>query len=289
MLVSMVVVIKPKKSGTLPPSTGRAMHAVFLNWVKLANPALSVSLHETATYKPFTVSALAAWNGEFIPTSSIFTTKSQDLILTPGQLYWFRITSLEASLSEFLVESLAGPAAPALPPVLNREFELVYVTTDAAKHPWAATETYPNLLSMVATAQLNRRASQTTKVKLLFTSATTFKSNGRSLALPLPVQTFFSLANRWNAFSNQPIEAAFGEWLEQNVSISSYELKSELIWLEGSPTGPKLVGFRGWCEYVSFSSDEEWNYLLDLLARFAFFSGIGYKTTWGFGQALALG
>ena len=211
------------------------------------------------------------------------------MLLNPNQLYWFRITSLEASLSEFLVESLAGPAAPALPPVLNREFELVYVTTGPAKHPWAATETYPNLLSMVAAAQLNRRTSRTTKVKLLFTAATTFKSNGRSLALPLPVQTFLSLANRWNAFSNQPIEVAFGEWLEQNVSISSYELKSELIWLEGSPTGPKLVGFRGWCEYVSFSSDEEWNYLLDLLARFAFFSGIGYKTTWGFGQALAIG
>ena len=261
----------------------------FLNWVKLANPALSLSLHEAATYKPFTVSSLFDLD-EPNPNKLVASNKAGDLILHPTKLYWFRITSLETSLSQFLLETLAGPKCPPMPPVLGREFELAYITTDPIKHPWAATETYAHLLSLVASSQVNRPvSSRATKVKLLFVSPTTFKSNGRSLALPLPLQTFFSLANRWNTFSGHLIEPGFGEWLEENVSISSYELKSESVWLEGSASGPKLIGFRGWCEYISFSPDEDYNYVLDLLTRFAFFAGVGYKTTWGFGQVIASG
>ncbi len=265
MLVSMVVAVRSLKGGTLPPSTGKAMHAVFVNWVKLANPSLSAALHAQTSDKPFTVSNLLT-RSEANPVISSGITRAGDLILTPSQLYWFRVTSLEDSLSRFLVEILAGSTAPALPSVLGREFEVVYITIDPHKHQWAASETYSNLLNLMESASDLKPVSlgKTFKAKLLFVSPTTFKSNGRALPLPLPLQTFSSLRKRWNAFSGHLIDPGFAEWVEGNVSISSYELKSELVWLEGSAGGARLVGFRGWCEYISFSPDDEYNFLFDL-------------------------
>jgi CRISPR-associated endoribonuclease Cas6 len=257
------------------------MNAVFLNWLRAADPALSQELHDFEDIKPFTVSPLTEITGNMLPLAN-----QGNLGLSPQKNYRFRITSLDAELSKAILRYFGGGDYPALPPILERRFNIEAITIKQEDNPWAGISSYEELTA----AALNEISpgKNGRKFSLLFYSPTTFKSGGRSLPLPLPIQTFSSLLNRWNTFSPIPISNEFLSFVDETVAISGYDIKSELVWLDGSRGGARLVCFRGWCEYTCLSDDLEWVKALDLLTRFAFYSGIGYKTGWGFGQALRL-
>ncbi|MEZ4642602.1 MAG: CRISPR system precrRNA processing endoribonuclease RAMP protein Cas6 [Chloroflexota bacterium] len=44
------------------------------------------------------------------------------------------------------------------------------------------------------------------------------------------------------------------------------------------------MGCVGWGDFVALQHDRYWNSVLNLLADFAFYSGVGYQTTVGLGQ-----
>lgn len=283
MLLSMIIQLKPCLVGTLPPSTGKALHAVFLNWLRSADPILSQELHDIDDIKPFTVSGLSLLNDNPLP--GYFP---KDLTLHPRNSYWFRVTSLNPELSARLLHYFQRADRPPFPAVLGREFSVSAISFQPEEHPWAGITSYAELVTAsLKEPPAGKNSKNGGKVTLNFCSPTTFKSDGRSLPIPLPMQTFSSLMKRWNRFSPYPLDEVFLSFLEETVSISGYELKSEMVWLDGSKGGAKLVAFQGWCEYTCFSRNEDWVKAVDLLSRFAFFSGVGYKTGWGFGQTIA--
>src|SRR5207302_11261200 len=75
---------------------------------------------------------------------------------------------------------------------------------------------------------------------------------------------------------------AIGSWCEENVIVSRYNLDTR--YLPSSKFGQS--GFQGNVTYevkgIPTSPEAVW---LSPLARFALFSGVGYKTTMGMGQA----
>lgn len=84
----------------------------------------------------------------------------------------------------------------------------------------------------------------------------------------------------WQRFS--PVK--FDETLEEAlplVRVSDYDLRTELIHFGRY----KVIGFKG---RVSYTAPREANRTLQValnaLADFAFFAGVGYKTTMGLGQ-----
>jgi len=279
VLVSLVVQLRPHRAGTLPLTTGPAMHAIFLKCLARSNPALAQELHDQQSVKPYTVSGLQ----QYSPHLELLR-RPKDLELSLQQLYWFRVTSLEPGLSKFLLTDFIQNLPTELD-ILERPFELVKVISSQEQHAGAGISSYEELLSLSLSPKTQRINN---KISLYFHALTTFKSAGRSLPLPLPVQTFSSLATRWNTYSPIPLDPALFNFVEDDVSISGYDIQSELAMMEGSNKGPKLVCFRGWCEYTSFAKDSEWTQSLHLLSHFAFFSGVGYKTTQGFGQVVAL-
>ncbi len=274
MLISLVIQLVPEHSGSLPSTTGPAMHGLFFKWLAGQDASLSARLHDLAGPKPFTVSALQPLVA--IPPSR--AERNNDLILSPQAKYWFRMTSIEAEFSRFLLEYFYAQP-PSQFEILKHRFEVERVIFNPQEHPWAATSTF---------AGLNEPVTSSAKVKLQFHSPTTFKAQGRSRPLPLPEQTFNSLLTRWNNYASQPIDPAFSTWVSENLAISGYELRTELALMEGSRQGAKLIAFRGWCEYTALQSDPAMLQTLHQLARFAFFSGVGYKTTMGFGQTRCL-
>ncbi|GFP33975.1 hypothetical protein HKBW3S42_02315 [Candidatus Hakubella thermalkaliphila] len=50
-----------------------------------------------------------------------------------------------------------------------------------------------------------------------------------------------------------------------------------------------LIGFQGKCKYTVLSNQNEMTRYLNILADFAFFAGLGQKTTMGMGQVRRLG
>ncbi len=240
------------------------------------------SLHAPNAARPFTVSNL--YEGDGLGSGSLFT-PSREIRLEPDKIYWFRLTTLARELSELLVERFYKQPPISLE-ILKHFFTVEKVVIEQSEHPWAATSSWQALAQTTFFPESDL-AGSSSRVKLVFFSPTTFKARDRSFPVPMPVQTFVSLATRWNAFSPVPLDPVFGAFLDESVSINAYNLETELVALEGSKQGSKLVCFRGWCEYISFERQSEWNGVLKMLAQFAFFSGVGYKTTMGFGQTLS--
>jgi CRISPR-associated endoribonuclease Cas6 len=273
MLLSLVVQVRPEGGAsqrhTLPATTGPALHGMLYKWLAQVDPALGTAIHDLHGVKPFTVSSLQALVGN--PEASRST---YDLLLSPHQAYWFRITSLDAALSQVLLEKFYQPGQTL--DLLGRRLQIERLLTEPYQHPWAARTTYHDLPE--------NPPSLPPRLKLQFHSPTTFKAVDRVVPVPMPEQVFNSLATRWNSFSELPLDPAQLSALTEKLAISGYQLSSELALLEGSPRGPKLIACRGWCEYTIINGEEEETRLLHLLSRFGFYSGVGYKTSQGFGQ-----
>lgn len=291
MLISMVIMVQPEQAGTLPSMLGSALHGIFFSWLRGSDPALADALHELRR-KPFTVSNLFPL--EKVQGGDIFMPLG-DLALDPAKLYWFRVTSLHSQLTEFLTERFLRQ--PPLSLVVDKQFsrqgekqifKVVKVTIDKADHPWAGSTTWQSLAQASVFAD---EASKpvTERVKLIFFSPTTFRARDRLFPVPMPEQTFISLAENWNSHSPVPLDYAFGGFLVEHVGINAYNLQTDLVVLEGGKQGGKLVCFRGWCEYRNFERNSEWSGVLLTLARYAFYAGVGYKTTMGLGQTLLIG
>lgn len=279
MLVSLVISLRADREGALPPSTGGAMHGVFFKLLSKTNPDLADRLHQMDA-KPFTVSPMFSGNGNnFLELSR--SNSSQALYFRPDSQLWFRITSLDSELSETLLDKFNLHPTRRVE-VLEHSFEPVHTTVNPREHPWAGMAAWNSLLEDIS------QNTSKKQVRMMFFTPTTFKSSGRSLPVPLPSLVFGSLMTRWNNFAPATLNPDFLDSVEEAIGISGYNLQTDTVFLKGSYSGPKLVAFRGWCEYTILRDQADVPVLLDLLSRFAFFAGIGYKTPQGFGQSIAI-
>jgi len=107
---------------------------------------------------------------------------------------------------------------------------------------------------------------------------------------PEPTYVFESLARQWGLFDPTSLRMAssgltpraIADWCEEHVIVARYSLETR--YLPSSKFGQS--GFQGDVTYevkgIPTAPEAQW---LAPLARFALFSGVGYKTTMGMGQA----
>ena len=160
------------------------------------------------------------------------------------------------------------------------------VVMGTPRSPWAGTGTCEALARLHLIG--GRRPAP--RVELQFTTPTTFHSQGRSMPLPLPRLVFGSLLDRWNAFAPLRIDPEILVVVEQACTIARYDLRTEAV-----PLGGGLqIGFVGRCTYglppgrgIRPADEYAWR-VLHLLANFAFFAGVGAKTTMGMGTVRML-
>lgn len=236
----------------------------FLRLVASADPKLGDRLHDDSEAKPFTVSDLIGLPG-----------RRTTARISAGKACLLRFTSYKDDLSSLLAEKVL--------PMLHQELELENtlfsvkdVFWESGAHPLSRQTSCQEL----AQGHLLEARSAPTRVKLFFTSPTTFRSVGKNVPLPLPGLVFGSLADRWNAISPITVSEEVRRYAEECMAISQCQLKTRTVDIAGG----KQVGFVGSCSYVALRHDAYWLRVINLLAEFAFYSGVGYKTTMGFGQ-----
>jgi CRISPR-associated endoribonuclease Cas6 len=104
---------------------------------------------------------------------------------------------------------------------------------------------------------------------------------GINQPLPLPSLVFGSLIDRWNILAPLPlpaeVRAAADELLVNNFALRSVPARTK--------DGALQIGAVGHCTYSAAHPGSAWLAGIDLLARFAFYSGVGAGTARGFGQA----
>lgn len=267
MLLSSVFILRPLAEGRLPLTQGQAVHALFLHLVQQREPQIAAWLHSQERRKPFTTSPL---QGELRRVG-------MELLVQPDHTYWLRVTSVDADLSAVL--SAIEEEPPAQVRLFQVDFEVCAVTSHPHDHDWAGQSTYEQLYTRV---WQGRPAAQTT---LEFASPTVFRSQGRNLIMPSPRLVFSSLWESWHAFTTLPLPPDLLPLLSSEIEVLRYELKTQM----NDFGNYRQIGFVGACTF-GMPRRHEGEVLrgMQLLLDTAFFTGIGYKTTMGMGQARCL-
>lgn len=265
-LYSIILELSATRTTTIPASMGHQAHALFLDLVRQVDPALSVRLHDEPEYRPFTVSMLSGAN-----------TRDGTAFLQAGQLYRLRLTLLDGG---HLWQCLSTHFLEACPITLlldKAEFLLARVLSTPSADPtgWAG---YTDWQTLAATAPRHT-------ITIRFASPGAFSMGDRCFALfPEPILLWDSLMRSWNRYTPEVLRIdkhAMRDFVTHNVVVSDYDLHTARLFF------PKYAqkGFIGTCSYTVKETSGEYAPQLAALAEFARYSGIGYKTTMGMGQA----
>jgi CRISPR-associated endoribonuclease Cas6 len=127
-----------------------------------------------------------------------------------------------------------------------------------------------------------------------FATLTTFHQNGLSVPLPLPLLVYGSLVQAWNTFSPVPLPVQLNDFLQNCVGISRHKIATGRVSFAALE---QHIGFKGSIHYIFLPQDktpyspDEYRLRLqtiNLLTKFAFYVGVGVRTTVGMGQVRPL-
>jgi CRISPR-associated endoribonuclease Cas6 len=263
-LASLVLSFTAETSIVLPRDLGRASHAIFLQCISQHSPALAAHLHESSQTKPFTCSNV---HGGRRRGSSVY--------YGAGETGWLRFTGLNAEVCNALAVIASAP--PARIDLDGNPVPVTLATLDPAAHPYAAGTTYEAL----GAPYLLAKEMPASRITLRFFSPSAFRAKDQNLPLPLPRSVFGSLLEKWNAFAPITLPDEARRFAEECMAISRFRLRSR-AW--AAKQSRAQIGFVGMVMFAALNRDRYWMGLMNVLADYAFFAGVGYQTTQGMGQ-----
>jgi CRISPR-associated endoribonuclease Cas6 len=258
--------------------------------VRQGDPALADWLHVPNQRRPYTLGLLQGFNHLSAAQLEEIMAKNQVVQVTPGQVYWLRITMLDATVFGTFAQYLIAKPRALTVRIGDARFEISRLLSTPepgnTAQPWVAYSSFAEL----CTAKKVQK-----QYHFEFATPTAFsrgqKQWGRLLKMfPEPSFVFESLARQWDLFAPPDLRLVtsgvtphnIGAWCEEQVIVTRYSL--ETCYLPSNKFGQ--TGFQGNVIYEIKGSpaapEASW---LSPLARFALFSGVGYKTTMGMGQA----
>lgn len=265
MLIAIKLHLQSGKPTRLPAYVGRANYAATLNRLTAHAPELVQAIHDGDGPKPLTCSSLLNAPGN-----------RDGIAIAPHTDYYVRVTGLETAISRALQDALLDN-----PPITwnlaGHDFQVTGVTCDEQADPWTGTTTYEAL----AAHQLTVGDGDSKRVTVRFAAPTAFKSAGMTVPVPLPGLVFGSLVERWNTFSPVVLSPEMRRFGEEMVAISRYRLSSRPV---VQKNGALRMGGVGEVTYTALGGDRYWRGVMQMLADFARFSGMGVQTATGMGQ-----
>src|SRR5262245_28345270 len=269
----------PKTDLPLLHAQGKILHGLFYELLQKASAAKGDEVHGTDGLKPFSTALL------------LNERQRRAEHIRAGEEIKVRFTFLDDSLYPLLARYFLSAA--------DLTFDLVrpqlpvarILTTPQSGEEWAGCAPF---------AEIYERASEEEKYFFFqFATPTFFKRGGGPtypdliIPLPLPDLLFGSLLRNWNQFSPSAfIEAnLLKEICSHHVEMTHHSLSSQVVRLvfprdDGTYRTTTFPGFVGSCSFRLVAlHDQSIIQTLNALADFAFFSGVGAKTTMGFGVA----
>jgi CRISPR-associated endoribonuclease Cas6 len=247
---SLVVELGAAKQGKPPATLNRAIHSCVLNWLSIADSQLANQIHQ-CQISPFCISGLIG-------------NRRQPYTLE-GDYFLLRIGILDTQLIQPLLKGIEQHE--------NEKIEL-------GKFPFIIRQVYSipqshRLSKLTDYYSLTIYSPIINEIELKFLSPTSFKQKKQIQLFLAPELVFNSLLRKWNHFSPQALHFPEIEW---NSFVSAFELKTHALKMEGGAE----IGSQGWVKYRF--QDPEQARIASILAHFAFYAGVGRKTTMGMGQ-----
>ncbi|MEJ5230238.1 MAG: CRISPR-associated endoribonuclease Cas6, partial [Pseudothermotoga sp.] len=151
----------------------------------------------------------------------------------------------------------------------NVDFQITEVILDNQLSKWAGH---------LSVEELIKKDFDSTTVKLRFYTPTLFRSRNEHCRYPIPEKIFSSLLRKFNKYSPQKLDPQIEEKFNK-VHIFEKKTKSRRVTMKEF----YLEGFIGDVIF-QIPQDPELLKAVNVLSEFAFFAGVGYKTTMGLGQ-----
>jgi CRISPR-associated endoribonuclease Cas6 len=304
-LYAFYLKLRPIQHGTLMPFNGELVHAAWLDWLRSATPDVATWLHEGNKRRLFTCSSL-----KFpYPSAKMRDAERRNvhLPLDPLKTYTIRVTLLVSQLfpifHDILMSIKNGSAGIKNSPFIQlskQTFLLEEVIIDAGEQSgWTGTSSFHDIVEQVRMLHLGKLEH----LQLEFNSLTTFSrgsvkqtdSGNYYARIPWPSYVFPGLAKRWAELAPPEYvgyvqrERIEEYALNEAIFITDYDLKVHTIKF----TTHTQPGFIGTCNYALCGPDDpptdaapfSTRQQIILLSHLAFYSGIGYKTAMGMGQA----
>jgi len=307
-LYALLLKLRPIQPGTLMAFSGELVHGAWMRWLREAAPEVATWLHDGNKRRLFTCSSLLFP----LPSQRMLEAERENvhLPLDPERTYAIRITLLLGELFPLFYDTLMNFHAATLgtrrPPFIQigkQVFLLEEVVLDKDDRTgWTGFTPLATLVEQVQALQL----SGAENFRLEFGSLTTFnRSTARSRGygphyarLPLPQYIFPGLMRRWEDIASPDLVGVIQkDRVEQYIQddgiiITDYDLKTHHVKF----TTHLQPGFIGTCRYQLRGPDESTEsgaaltvrQQILLLARLAFYCGIGYKTSMGMGRVRLL-
>ncbi len=289
-LFSILLRLHPVEAGSVSPSSGTQAHAAFLDIVRQSDPVLAEQMHQPNQRRPFTVGLLQGFNHLSAAQLEEAITKNQKVQVLPGQVYWLRITMLDSRIFATFIQHLITKPRTFIIRLGEARFEVSRLIgspdPNNTSNPWAAYSSF---------AELKALNSVQRDYEFEFATPTAFSMGqqhwGKLMKLlPEPAYVFESLAKQWETFAPAHLRMAtkgltpreVASWCEASLIVTRYTLETRYL-----PSGKFAhAGFQGRITYemkgMHSRPEAAW---LTPLAHFALFSGVGYKTSMGMGQA----
>lgn len=266
MLASIKLVIQPiLPLQPIPAGIGIAIRGWFYDVITEASPDVADRLHHATGAKPFTVSQLF---GKY--------KQSEGMLHLNKQPYSLRVTVLTSELYGALRQILANKMSNGeFIQLGGMKFSIEQVVLGGEGEAYAGQCSYEELWQTPARREYSFQ----------FVTPTSFRMGRGHLPFPLPGSVYRGLWQKWNQFAPQQFTMGkeLLETVQEQVFPSQHEIKTKLL----PRSGAKFLGFVGTCTFeVLGDVSAEHLHNLTVLSEFAYYAGVGAKTTEGMGQTL---
>ncbi len=281
MLLSAVLFLTSTASVPILGALGRPAQAWFLNQVMRKRPRLAASLHDEGGVKPFTVSTLLDRYGRPHKAGSW---------LKEGQECWLRVTTIGEELSELLLDDILKKL-PKTITLYKMDFRIDGYTINPREHSWAGQTTFEEI------AQDGGYEKVPSNVRMEFVSPTAFRANGNDIAIPASQHVFRNLWWKWNAVcpESMQVDDRWPDFAADCILVNELNAVNTIRWEFAEGTRGAATGFTGTVGFILLPKSkvkDEWKPFCDgaemvmqSLARYSFYSGVGHHSTIGMGQA----
>jgi len=279
MPYAIVIHAFPRTDLPLAHAQGKILHGLFYELLQKASAVKGDEVHSTEGLKPFSTALL------------LNERQRRSEYLRAGEELKVRFTFLDDSLYPLLARYFLSTPDLSFDLVRTELTVARILSTPQSGEEWAGC---------ASVEEIARHASEEEKhFSFQFVTPTFFKRGGGPtypdllVPLPLPDLAFGSLLRNWNQFSPTSfIDATLlREICAHHLEITHHHIFSQQARLvfpqaDGRYRTTAFPGFVGSCTFRLVGlQDPSVVKTLNTLADFAFYAGVGAKTTMGFGVA----